>query len=121
MNHPIIQTVELPWPVSINRYLRRAGVRMHTTNEAKAYRRDVGWLCKGAHRFGQARMEVGVQAFPPDNRRRDLDNIFKVCLDALMHAGLFDDDSQIDRLHIERGPVRKNDGAVLVTLSEYRR
>jgi len=114
-------TLELPWPVSINRYLRRSGVRMHTTNEAKAYRRDVGWLCKGAHRFGAARLALHIQAFPPDNRKRDLDNVQKVLCDALMHAGLFDDDSQIDDLHIERGPVRKGAGAVLVTLSEYRR
>lgn len=114
-------TLELPWPVSINRYLRRAGVRMHTTNEAKAYRRDVGWLCKGAHRFGTSRLCLRIDAFPPDHRKRDLDNVSKVLIDSLMHAGLFDDDSQIDRLHIERGPVRKNAGAVLITLSEYRR
>ena len=109
---------ELPWPVSINRYLRRAGVRMHTTNEAKAYRRDVGWLLSGAQGFGSARLAVEIEAFPPDNRRRDLDNVQKVLIDALMHAGLFDDDSQIDSLHIQRGPIRKGAGAVLVRVSE---
>ena len=110
---------ELPWPVSINRYLRRAGVRMHTTNEAKAYRRDVGWLLAGVSGFGPARLAVEIDAFPPDNRRRDLDNVQKVLIDALMHAGLFDDDSQIDSLHIRRGPVRKGAGAVLVLVREH--
>lgn len=112
MSGPVIK--ELPWPVSINRYLRRAGVRMHTTHEAKAYRRDVGCLLAGVSGFGAARIAVDIQACPPDNRRRDLDNVQKVLCDALMHAGLFDDDSQIDDLRIWRGPVRKGDGVVLV-------
>ena len=107
---------ELPWPVSINRYLRRSGVRMHTTNEAKAYRRDVGWLLAGVEGFGPARLAVDIQACPPDNRKRDLDNVAKVLIDALMHAGLFDDDSQIDDLRIWRGPVRKGAGFVLVSV-----
>ena len=114
-------TIELPWPVSINRYLRRAGVRMHTTNEAKAYRRDVGWLCSAAPRFGSAQLTLTIIAFPPDNRRRDLDNIEKVLIDSLMHAGLFDDDSQIVEKHSYKKEPRKPHGAVMVVLSEYRR
>ena len=111
-------TVTLPWPVSINKYLRRSGKIMHTTNEAKAYRRDVGWLCKGLNPFGTKRLWVHIAAFPPDNRKRDLDNIQKVLIDALMHSGLFVDDSQIDKLHTDRMTVRKNDGVVVVTISE---
>ena len=110
--------ISLPWPVSINRYLRRAGKYMHTTNEAKAYRRDVGYLCKGLNPFGNKRLAVHIQAFPPDNRKRDLDNIMKVLIDALMHSGLFTDDSQIDDLHIVRDKVRKNDGTVVVKITE---
>lgn len=106
----------LPWPVSINRYLRRAGVRMHTTHEAKAYRRDVGWLAKQQPGFGTARLKVLIHASPPDRRRRDLDNVQKVLIDALMHAGLFTDDSQIDDLRIVRGPVKAG-GEVIVTIA----
>lgn len=106
----------LPWPVSINRYLRRAGVRMHTTHEAKAYRRDVGWLASRESGLGSARLTVEIHASPPDRRKRDLDNIQKVLIDALMHAGLFDDDSQIDDLRIVRGPVVKG-GQVRVRIA----
>jgi Holliday junction resolvase RusA-like endonuclease len=42
----------------------------------------------------------------------------KVLLDALMHSGLFTDDSQIDDLHIVRKQVRKNDGTVVVKITE---
>ncbi|MEY4713325.1 MAG: hypothetical protein RIS88_2775 [Pseudomonadota bacterium] len=43
----------------------------------------------------------------PDRRRRDLDNTLKATQDAMTHAGIWDDDSQIDDLRI----VRKRDAA----------
>lgn len=110
--------VELPWPVSVNRYWRRAGKVIHTSTEAKQYRRDVGYLVNGLHRFGSARIAVTVLAYPPDNHRRDLDNIGKVLWDALQHAGIYADDSQIREIFMAFGPVRKPDGAVLVTIRE---
>lgn len=54
-----------------------------------------------------------VQA--PDRRARDLDNTVKAVQDALTHAGVWLDDSQIDRLLVERGPVVKG-GMVSVTM-----
>jgi crossover junction endodeoxyribonuclease RusA len=43
---------------------------------------------------------VTIEAFRPDERRRDLDNLLKSTLDALAHAGLYEDDSQIRDLRI---------------------
>lgn len=55
----------------------------------------------------------------PDKRKRDLDNVAKATLDALQHAGLYDDDSQIDELRIVRG--NKVDGGLLfVNLEEIK-
>ena len=48
-------------------------------------------------------LEVDVIVFPPDRRRRDIDNVQKALLDALQHGGAYDDDSQIVRLSIEKG------------------
>lgn len=53
-----------------------------------------GWACP---------VDVRVVAYPPDRRRRDLDNILKATLDALQYAGVFEDDSQVDALAILRG------------------
>ena len=47
-------------------------------------------------------LAVEVEAFPPDRRRRDIDNIQKALLDALEHGGAYADDSQIVRLTIEK-------------------
>jgi crossover junction endodeoxyribonuclease RusA len=46
-----------------------------------------------------------MDAFPPDRRRRDLDNLQKPVLDALEHAGIYEDDSQIDLLLTRRRDV----------------
>jgi crossover junction endodeoxyribonuclease RusA len=43
---------------------------------------------------------VEIEAWRPDQRRRDLDNLLKATLDGLAHAGVFEDDSQIVDLRI---------------------
>lgn len=48
------------------------------------------------------RLAILVEAYPPDRRRRDLDNLFKALLDAMQYAGVYLDDSQADRLTIAR-------------------
>ena len=53
--------------------------------------------------LGASRIGIYITARPPDNRRRDLDNLYKALLDALQAARIYDDDSQIDDLQITRG------------------
>lgn len=66
----------------------------------------------------ESRLAMTIHLTPPDKRRRDIDNSAKAVLDALMHAGVYRDDSQIDDLHLIRGPVRQNDGGVVVEITE---
>ncbi len=63
------------------------------------------------------RLEVNIEAHPPDNRKRDLDNLLKPLLDAIEGYGLFVNDSQIDILRIRRREVRSQ-GEVRVQISE---
>ena len=55
-----------------------------------------------------------ISLFPPDRRKRDLDNVLKALLDALQHAGCYDDDSQLDDIRIVRCEVRKGGSCVVV-------
>lgn len=64
-----------------------------------------------------APLAVVCEVFPPDNRRRDLDNTWKPLADALTHAGVWQDDSQIIDLRLVRGEVRQG-GQVVVSISE---
>lgn len=45
-------------------------------------------------------LKVTITAYRPDNRRRDLDNLLKAVLDALTHAGVYEDDHLICDLRI---------------------
>ncbi len=105
---PVLREYELPYPPSINHYYRRVGPRTLISREGRAFRRDVcALLGGGGPRKPPAggRIALAMDAFPPDRRRRDLDNIQKASLDALEHAGVYADDSQIDLLVTRRGQV----------------
>ncbi len=64
-----------------------------------------------------ANVAVSIVLYPPTNQKRDLDNYFKALLDALTHAGVYTDDSQIKDLHAVWGAVTKN-GKAEVTIKE---
>ncbi len=101
-------TLSLPYPPSINHYWRHVGYRTLISREGRMFRRNICALLGGG---GPRRPPAGgrialcMDAFPPDHRRRDLDNITKAVLDALQHAGVYEDDSQIDLLTVGRRAV----------------
>jgi crossover junction endodeoxyribonuclease RusA len=65
-------------------------------------------------KLGKARLEMKVVIFPRDRRKQDIDNRIKALWDALNDAGVFDDDEQIDILHIERGEIKKGGGVLVM-------
>jgi crossover junction endodeoxyribonuclease RusA len=98
--------VTLPYPPSINHYWRHFRGRTVISREGQAFRKNVcALLAGGGPRKPPAdgRIALCMDAFPPDRRRRDLDNLQKPVLDALEHAGVYEDDSQIDLLVTRRG------------------
>ena len=110
--------IELPYPPSTNRLYRRVGPRTLISREGRRYRERVcailARLELGCY-LGRLRLEI--EAYPPDHRRRDADNLQKCLLDSLQHGGLYVDDSQIKELKIEmRGCVQG--GRLLIYLAE---
>jgi crossover junction endodeoxyribonuclease RusA len=61
-----------------------------------------------------SRLEVCIDAYPPDARVRDLDNLLKPALDSMQDYGMFND-GQIDILRIRR---MEKGGYVRVYISE---
>ena len=115
-------TVTLPWPPSTNRIWRNVAVsgkpRTLLSQEGRAYRKAAADACLVAKLAGKQipdRLALRLVVQAPDRRARDLDNTVKAVQDALTHAGVWLDDSQIDRLLVERGPVVKG-GMVSVTV-----
>jgi len=123
LTEDIILDIELylPWPPTVNDYY---GVRI-VKKRRIPYIKAKGKLFRGACEQ-QIAEQVGylnigdnllveVELYPPDRRRRDLDNYMKPLLDAITHAKVWEDDSQIDQLFIYRGDTVKQ-GAVIVKI-----
>lgn len=67
----------------------------------------------------EGRLQVEMIVHPADKRVQDIDNRIKAALDAMRHAGVYIDDSQIDRLFVSRGEIIKG-GKCLVVVSEVK-
>lgn len=108
--------IMLPYPPTVNTYWRKFNNRMVISAKGRQYRKDVMELLEGCRTL-HGRLKVTIIATMPDRRKRDLDNILKSLLDAMDHAGVFDDDEQIDQLHVFRSVVEKP-GNVAVSIEE---
>lgn len=98
----------LPWPPSINHYWRNVGLKVLISRKGREYRKEVAGivLASRPRRTLEGRLAVDIRLYPPDRRRRDIDNTLKAILDSLEAAGIYVDDSQIDKLTVERLAVR---------------
>jgi len=111
---------QLPYPPSVNHYWRSVGGRVLISKEGRAFRRKV---CAILNRVRAEPMDgdlaIEIVVYPPDRRRRDVDNVLKSLLDALEKGGAYENDSQIKRLTIEkRQPVKG--GHTTVKLQTYK-
>lgn len=101
--------IDLPYPPSVNSYWGFKGSHRYLTAKAKVFKQEVLIaFFKSRHKgFEKSRLEISIILNPPDKRIRDLDNSIKSLLDALCQANVFFDDSQIDKITVERGPIIK--------------
>ena len=110
----------LPWPPTVNNYYKvsRHGQR-YLHKRVKEFRDQVceaiAEQCPDLRIDDQVFMEVYL--YPPDRRKRDLDNHMKGLLDGITQSGLWEDDSQVDQLHIYRGEIVAN-GSVRIEIAD---
>lgn len=115
--------LELPWPPTVNTYWRRVvvgrSVRTLISKRGRQYATKVAAIVRKAGKGTiRRRCAVTIEVYPPDRRRRDLDNLLKAPLDALVKAGALEDDSLIDWIQVERKQVVDPPGAIWVRLWE---
>ena len=114
------KTYTLPYPPSVNRYWRTARGRFYISAEGKLFRERVRLLLADRNTPTlSGRVAVRVTVHPPDKRRRDLDNVLKALFDALQHAGVFEDDSQIKRIEASMEDTPTKGGRVEVVAEEF--
>lgn len=92
---------------------------MRIIPEGLLFRQRVLLACRRARiRPMKGNIGITIYAYPPDKRRRDLDNILKAILDALQHAGAYADDSQISGITIYRCHVARGHGFIEISISQ---
>ena len=117
-----IHKFTLPFPPTMNTYWRNWQGRTRLSKKGRAYRSlveysdDVVAWVKHYHPM-PARLMMLIEVYPPDRRKRDLDNLPKGIQDGLQKAKVYMDDSQIDDLRLIRKEIVKG-GKVIVTITE---
>jgi crossover junction endodeoxyribonuclease RusA len=115
-------TLELPLPPSMNTYWRNFRGRTVLSAGGREYKVTIQdyVATHNLPKFGQQRLGATITIFPRDKRSIDLDNRLKALFDSLQDAGVFDDDSQFDRIFIARGMIKKGGGCTITisTLNE---
>jgi len=109
--------LELPWPPTANTMFPTGkDGRRHLSKRGRSYRIEVyARVCEQTKRLKTLRgpLIVSVFLYPPDKRKRDIDNSFKALFDALTYSAVWEDDSQIKLLCAYVMPKKKGGGVFL--------
>lgn len=108
-------TFFIPYPPSVNTYWGFKGHRRFLTPKANEFKKLVAQIVS-LHKInlGTSRIQIEITLHPTDKRIRDIDNSIKSCLDALVQASAFADDSQVDVLLVQRGKIIKGGKAKII-------
>lgn len=109
--------MNLPYAPSVNTYWRRGRFSTYLSPAGRDYKTAVAELVSEMNtpKLGDARLKMTLIIRPRSKRIFDIDNLAKSVLDSLCEAGVYDDDSQVDELHIIRGDPIKG-GRIVVTI-----
>lgn len=106
--------IDLPFPPSINSYYRRTGKRILISKKGRAYREKVcSILANIGHEILVGPLKVHLELYPPDNRKRDVDNYQKCLLDAMEKGKLYVNDNQITVLETRKCEPVKGGGVIV--------
>ena len=97
------------------------GKGVFLVERAKKYHRDVSVIVAASTpiRFTEEdRLELKIEIRRKDKRKKvDISNCIKLLEDSLVSSKLIYDDSNVDILYVERGPIDRPFGSAIVTVS----
>lgn len=113
--------LELPFPPTVNSYYVKTQRGVYISKQGRIFRERVADACAEQSCYNKLidhKIEVDVILYPPDARKRDLDNYMKALLDALTQAKVWRDDMLIDKLTAHRG-AKSAGGATYLRIKEH--
>ena len=120
--------VTLPWPISINAYWKSRVIKskgrhissIYVSSAGKQFQSDVAAAVESQlkqHQPMRGRLSVIFKFHQPNARECDISNYVKTTEDAMTKAGVWIDDSQIDRGLLIRGEISRSRPRVEVTVT----
>lgn len=110
----------IPFPPSVNNYYVKTQRGVFISSKGKKFREQVAEAIlqqvPGVHIEDPVLVEIVL--FPPDNRRRDIDNYLKSMMDAITQTGFWTDDCLVDQLFVYRGEVSSKNGHVVILVTD---
>ena len=108
--------LKLPYPPSMNAYWLASGHRRYISKRGQLFKQAVvnyvlEWKTP---KLGTVPIEVTVWIHPRSKKLMDIDNCLKPILDACQDAGIFEDDVQVQELHVYRGKAVKGGGCTVM-------
>lgn len=100
-------TLTLPYPPSVNHYLKRSARGVYVTPEAQAFKDEAAWIARLAGVEPLAGAVVVVLDIYRPRKRGDIDAPLKLTLDALNRVA-WNDDDQVVELHVHRFDDKDN-------------
>lgn len=95
--------LKLNLPPTVNHYWGQSGKRRFIGAQGREFRQHVvDAVEKNRPPVLYGRLLVHIVLIQTDKRRWDIDNRIKPLLDALEHANVFENDSQVDALQVDR-------------------
>jgi len=96
------------------------GTKVLISRDGRKYREMIvsRFRSEGVETF-RCPVELSIELYPPDRRRRDVDNSLKCLLDAFTHGGLYEDDSLIRRLVVTKREPMPPDGMAYIRIREW--
>ena len=114
----------LPYPLTVNHYWGRSCAKTFLTKKARIYREHTVYAVqKLLKKKFDKDVVLEMTLFPPDRRKRDIDNTFKSLLDALTHAKVWNDDSQVKKIvarMLPFNPAKDKKNIVIIRVSELK-
>ncbi|MEO1278742.1 MAG: RusA family crossover junction endodeoxyribonuclease [Planctomycetota bacterium] len=112
----------LGWPPTVNHYYRNArGGRKVLEPKVVAFRAHVqaaAFEQEPGHEPLRGPLNFRATLWPPDRRRRDMDNLWKGTWDALKEARVIEDDQQFKRKAVLWHDEPRKGGQMLLQISE---
>jgi len=114
--------IDLPFPPTVNSYYghNTRGIK-YVSKRGRVFRDLCAEMCNEQNVYNMridTRISLDVILYPPDKRKRDLDNYMKALQDALTLSNVWTDDELIDGLHIHRGKLLTG-GKCSVRISDH--